>query len=170
MNDQANESLTNEEKNDISKPVKRLSRLKRRRRISIREQSRLMSINEIKEPGYHYHLATDENNWPLKLWRAGYEFVDVNGKELERSERTNDPLWKASVWSQDVGNGKIGYLMRIPEEFKQESDKEIQDLIDSQERECKIASPYNKGSSPSEKAVAIGSRKYGEIKIEHKVK
>jgi hypothetical protein len=137
----------------VEADTRRLER--RRKRIPIVEQRRIMEIpNEDKD--YYYRLEVDRDNNIERLLTGGYEIVDRNGKELTIDGRIQDPSWRHSAASQSVGNDQVAYLMRIPREWHEEDKLRKRQLLDEKTAMLKHKSIV--GINPNQV--------YGEISVE----
>lgn len=148
------EVLTDNSSSDTIQNSKARKLLKRRKRVPLVEQNRLMSFQ--RDDDYVYRLVNDTGDRIERFRKAGYEIVDKNNQEIELDSRVQDPSWRHSALSQPVGEGIIAYCMRIPREWWEEDQKAKQKLI--KESEDNMRRPSIKGVSQN--------RTYGEIKID----
>jgi hypothetical protein len=140
---------------EVDETVQKRKLKRRRERVSIIEQSRIMSIPN-KDDSYVYRLVTDENEKIEQKLKAGYEIVDKSGEDLSIDGRLQDPSWRQSAASQSVGGGLIGYLMRIPREWYEEDKAKKRERLDE-----KTAMLKNKAIAGINQ-----SQVYGEISVE----
>lgn len=131
-----NSLLTSKKEDDNIKEIlpkkEEIVRLKRHRsRISLMEQRRLM--NTPKDGEYVYRIVNDTGDRIGQFYKAGYEIVDRNHEEIDIDGRIQDPSWKQSALSQPVGEGIIGYCMRIPREWWEEDQRAKYNLINAKE-------------------------------------
>lgn len=104
------------EKLSLGRPKEGQSRAEGRpkRRIPVSGYRDILTV-EGKQDGYVYRWVNDVDNRISRFQAAGYDFVQ---HEVEVGQRTVDNPGKyGSVVSKAMGQGRIGYLMRIPEEF-----------------------------------------------------
>lgn len=143
------------EVNEVEETVQKRKLKRRRERVSLVEQSRIMSIPN-KDESYVYRLVNDENESIERKLKAGYEIVDKNGSDLSIDGRLQDPSWRHSAASQSVGGGLQAYLMRIPREWYEEDKAKKKERLDE-----KTAMLKNKA------IVGINQDQvYGEISVE----
>jgi len=110
--------------------LKRKVELIRKNRAPLEMQRRLTSFP--KDPDYMYRWVNDVENNIYRFHKAGWEHVDIEGKELVVDKDFQDASWKQSALSQKVGGGITAYVMRIPREI----------YIEDQERKYKAAGDY----------------------------
>lgn len=83
-----------------------------------------------KEEGFHYVWVNDYN--VEKFVDASYEMVTHDVKVGSRKINSDSSLGSSTV-SKAVGNGVIGYLMRIPNELYTEDMKSLDREADAKE-------------------------------------
>lgn len=114
--------LTSSHSSDKDNSVSRRE-MKERARVPLWNDKRLVQPLNMEE-GYKYKIVTDRDNEIFEHYTGGYEFVDRYGEELDNIDvRMQDPSWKEKALSQPVGNGEIGYVMRVPMEIWEEREK-----------------------------------------------
>jgi hypothetical protein len=136
----------------------RVQLVRARKRTPLSEQRRLMSFDQ--EEGYTYRLVNDTFDRIPKFEQAGWVIVDRDGKEIDPDVRMQDSNWKQRARSQPVGEGKTGYMMKIPTKWYQEDVQRQQTLIDERESSFKSAKRIRDEKNSSYEA-------YGEVKIGH---
>lgn len=103
---------------------------KKRTRVPINGHRTILEVKG-KEPGFHY--AWIGENMVFAAQEAGYEHVrhpvQVGTERIDVSRMPTD-----SYVTRNVGGMKIAYLMRQPQEFRDEDMAEIHARIDEQER------------------------------------
>jgi hypothetical protein len=78
------------------------------------------------DPDFHYHCFTDKDNRIPNAKDAGYEPVyETNGIRGGEKDAA-DTSQMGKIASQHVGNGEIGYYMRIPKDTWEQDQKEKQ--------------------------------------------
>jgi len=132
--------------------------IKRRKRIRLTDQSRLMRIPNKDESRFMYRIENDVGDNISRLLDAGWDILDRQGKPLDRDVRTQDPSWRHSALSQPVGNNTIAYAMCIPREDWEE------DQMAQEEELLKLERGYNRIQNVSSDKV------YGDVKIDHSLK
>lgn len=101
----------------------------RRRRIPLIHQRNLIEI-ENPDPAYVYYRANDEGDNIFRRLRAGWVIVDRSGNEIEIDEKMQDSSWKQKAFCQHVGDGVMAYMMKIPREFYEEDQRELDRITD----------------------------------------
>jgi hypothetical protein len=122
----------NDEKNSLKKKIE----LIRRNRTPLTVQKRLASFD--RDPEYMYRWVNDTEGNIHRFKKAGWEHVDVQGKELEVNHDFQDASWRQSALSQKVGGGITAYVMRIPKEiYREDQERKFKDSMDY-ERQLKV--------------------------------
>ena len=115
-------------KAEVDRPSK-VNRSERPQRVPINGLRDKLSIKG-QEEGFHYVIVNDYNVDTYVL--AGYDFVTHDVTIGDRSVNTaQSEGGKASI---PVGNGVIGFIMRIPNEFYEEDRAEEQRDLDDKEK------------------------------------
>jgi hypothetical protein len=94
---------------------------KRDGRVAFKKRRKLSFNN--KKDGFYYHWMNEEENDFLQLKNDGYAFVDDKNKEPRDAA---SPSEDGTIVKRSVGGGKYAYLMCIPQEWKDEYDREKQ--------------------------------------------
>lgn len=106
-----------------------------------------------QEPGFHYVWVNDYNTDSYE--QGGYEFVthavQVGDKHIESSKVSSGRV------SMPVGNGITGFLMRIPQEYYEEDQAELQN--DISEKESAMKQDLNSGQDGRYGKFELGSTK-----------
>jgi len=89
------------------------------------------------EPGYSYRVINDVDDRLTRAEAAGYEFVEA--KKGLGDVRAAEATKMGSKVSKPVGGGKVGYLMRIKEEWYQEDQAEKARKISESEATMKAS-------------------------------
>jgi hypothetical protein len=102
---------------------------KRRERLPINGHRTILEVRG-KEPGFHYAWILEEEV-SLRM-DNGFEHVrhpvEVGHKRIDVSNMAG------SYVTRNLGGGKMGYLMRIPQEFYDEDMAAEQEIVNEQER------------------------------------
>lgn len=101
-------------------------------RIPMYKRKRLKGVALTNEKDYHYHCFTDKDGNVERALEAGYQFVDEVREKGQRNAQ--EPSRFGRVFCQDVGNGQIGYTMRIPKEWYVEDQAAKQKRLDEKDR------------------------------------
>jgi hypothetical protein len=102
-----------------------LNRSDRPQRQSINGRRDVLNVRG-KEQGWHYIWVNDYN---VDAWlEGGYEFVVHN--VVVGSKKIDASICEGGKISKPVGNGVTGYLMRCPQEIKDEEDALVDDKTD----------------------------------------
>ena len=75
-----------------------------------------------KDPNFEYYIATDKDGRIADLIDQGWEIVDDKDVTIG-DRRVSRPSEEGSPRTVDVGNGDVGYLMRIKREWWEEDRK-----------------------------------------------
>jgi len=75
-----------------------------------------------KDPSFEYYIATDKDGRIQDLQDRGWEIVEDSTVTIG-DRRVSRPAETGSARTVDVGNGEIGYLMRIKREWWEEDQK-----------------------------------------------
>jgi hypothetical protein len=149
MVDETSKEIKNLKKKDLTsenndvKDMTTRRELRERNRVPLWNDKRLVQPLNMEE-GFKYKLVTDRDNEVFEHFNGGYEFVDRYGDELLSIDaRMQDPSWKQKALSQPVGNGEIGYCMRIPLELWLE--RERMKVQKANEQAGSIKNPYVSG-------------------------
>jgi hypothetical protein len=87
------------------------------------------------DPKYTYRVINDVDDRLARAQEAGYEFVE--SKESLGDPKAAQASKVGSHVSKPVGGGRVGYLMRIPNEFYEEDQKAKADKLLETERAMK---------------------------------
>lgn len=126
-------------------------------RVPLGERGRLVYdpqlLRDLKDQGLNPRLITDSPGRIDNALRAGYRFVQSDGKIGE--ERAADPSKVGANLTTHVGGGQTGYLMVLPNEFYNEDQRKKQDAVDESERGMK-APPKGAKLAPDAQGTAYG--------------
>lgn len=134
------QSLLQLSKQSLNQPAKTVKRT----RVPLHLQTRVTKIPN-QDPDYHYAFGTDDPEYPItldNLINAGYEFVDLTGKEILPDEIIQDPSWKQRVISLKDGEHTL-YCMRIPKVWWEK------DQIDRTEKSSKGLTSFDESKISS---------------------
>jgi hypothetical protein len=87
------------------------------------------------EPGYHYHVINDKDGRIPSKQAQGYEFV-YSEKPIGDFQ-VGEATALGSLVCKPVGNGRVGYLMRIKQEFYDEDQAAKAKIVDATEAALK---------------------------------
>lgn len=130
--------MSEQEKTVIKKEAKKVRQ--RNRDKSSPGQARLKLSVSGKEPGFHYAWINEDNVGDAL--DNDYEYVShpvkVGAKHIDVSTMPGGKI------SRNVGNGVVAYLMRIPEEWYEQNQKEeVDDPTDFTEKQLYVESNSN---------------------------
>lgn len=119
--------------------------LKRKpRRSSINGTRNVLNITG-KEPGFSYRVVNDVGDRIEQLKAIGYEIVE-DSKVQVGDRRITNPTKEGSPVKVSVGGGLYGYVMRIPQEWKDEDqakkDAHVANIEKGLVREAKEKTDY----------------------------
>lgn len=90
-------------------------RRERANRVPLGERD-ILTVKGIKDTNdFVYRWVNDRDDRLQKLWDAGYEFVDAEGKIV--GDNVDSGRKAASVMVKDVGQGVKAYLMKQPRDI-----------------------------------------------------
>lgn len=116
------------------------------RRNSINGTRNVLNITG-KEPGFSYRVVNDVGDRIEQMKAIGYEIVE-DSKVQVGDRRIANPTKEGSPVKVSVGGGLQGYVMRIPQEWKDEDQAKKDAHVDNIERglirEAKEQSDYGK--------------------------
>lgn len=117
--------MQSNEKNE--QPVKR----ERPNRTPLKMSGRNVTTVSGKEKGFHYHIFNDTGDRVEQMKERGYEVVthevSVGDRRAASSKKVGSPV------VLNVGAGTKGVLMRIPQDWYDEDQKEKLRMADSME-------------------------------------
>lgn len=140
--------MSEQEKTVIKKTMTKKERQKRAKASPGQLRTKMTVSGQ--EPGFHYAFINEDNVG--KALDDDYEFVThpvtIGHKHVDAG---TIPGGKISL---NVGNGVVAYLMRIPQEWYEENQNEIQEYVDFTEKQLYIESNSNglSGAIVSDKA------------------
>lgn len=98
-------------------------------RVPLGARNRLIFKN--MEEGFNYRVINDVDDRLMRAQEAGYEFVE--SKEALGDVRVAEGVVPGAHVAKPVGNGVTGYLMRIKQEWYDETQAEKAAEIDKTE-------------------------------------
>jgi hypothetical protein len=128
-----------------------LNRSERPARVPIHGYRDVLDVRG-QEAGWHYCWVNDYN--VDKFLAGGYEYV--THAVMVGHTRLNEGSQIGSKVSKPVGNGVIGYLLRVPDEIFQEENRALEAEVDS--REASMRSDLNSGKDGQYGKVSIQSK------------
>ena len=103
-------------------------------------------ISDEDRDKYHYRVLNDQDDRLARAQEAGYEFVQSDQK-LGDPRAVEAGMLGANV-AKPVGQGTVGYLMRIPKEYYEEDQQAKEDKLKGLEKSMKpnkAESQYGEG-------------------------
>lgn len=131
----------------------------REHRVPVAESRNTLTVSNL-DPNFYYRWVNDRDNNIARYLKAGYVFVDKEGKEagdptVETSRGTDSRLRKG------VGGGITAYLMRLPKELWQEDQARKEADLRETERAMRQLQKHT-GHEHSQAA------DYGDLKIDRR--
>lgn len=105
---------------------------KRPKRIPVGGSRDILTVDGLPE-GYVGRWVNDEDARIQKFLDGGYEFVQRNGEIAVGVTTVDSSEGSGSLYSKNVGNGIVAYLMAIPKEYYEEDAKERAKQVDKTE-------------------------------------
>lgn len=111
----------------------------RKKRIPMNRPRFKLLYDKFKEPGFFYRVFSDDPGRLEAAQDAGYEFVTENTGKTQGEGAENERDMTTARVRRVVGHyadrtPKMGYLMRLPEEYRKEDLEERETVRKNQEK------------------------------------
>ena len=154
--------MSNEQTQTVTNTSTPLPKKKRTKRIPFAE--RVSEAPFDMDPEYYYYRFNDTGDKVARALRAGYEFVDQQGKPIKSGKNIQDPEQIGLNVSIPVGNGINGIYMRQPMKYHEQDLKAKKKVNDDIMRDIENRNDYNK--ELNDKNISEYNKAKDRIKIE----